>query len=50
MAYEDHCFAEPWGEPQTIVMVHGNAESSRAWTCWVPQIARKYLGQALSEA
>jgi 3-oxoadipate enol-lactonase len=42
MAYEDHCFAEPWSVPQTIVMVHGNAESSRAWTCWVPQLARKY--------
>jgi 3-oxoadipate enol-lactonase len=42
MAYEDHCFAEPWSVPQTIVMVHGNAESSRAWTCWVPYLARQY--------
>jgi 3-oxoadipate enol-lactonase len=42
MAYEDQCFREPWSAPQTIVMVHGNAESSRAWTCWVPYLARKY--------
>jgi 3-oxoadipate enol-lactonase len=42
IAYEDHCFAAPWTVPQTIVMVHGNAESSRAWTCWVPHLAGKY--------
>src|SRR5258708_20614599 len=23
-------------------MVHGNSESSRAWTCWVPHLARHY--------
>jgi pimeloyl-ACP methyl ester carboxylesterase len=42
MAYEDHCFGEPWKDAQTIVMVHGNAESSRAWTPWVPHLARHY--------
>ena len=42
MAYEDHCFARPWGAPETVVMVHGNAESSRAWTPWVPHLAGKY--------
>ncbi len=42
MAYEDHWFGEPWKVPETIVMVHGNAESSRAWTCWVPHLARHY--------
>ena len=42
MAYEDHWFGEPWIVPETIVMVHGNSESSRAWTCWVPHLARKY--------
>ena len=42
MAYEDDCFAAPWTQPQTIVMVHGNAESSRAWTAWVPQLAATY--------
>jgi len=42
MAYEDHCFAPPWTSPQTVVMVHGNAESSRAWTCFVPHLVGKY--------
>jgi pimeloyl-ACP methyl ester carboxylesterase len=42
IAYEDHCFAEPWTTPQTVVMVHGNAESSRAWTRWLPHLAGKY--------
>ena len=42
MAYEDHCFAKPWSTPQAVVMVHGNSESSRAWTPWVPHLAGKY--------
>jgi pimeloyl-ACP methyl ester carboxylesterase len=42
MAYEDHWFGEPWIVPETVVMVHGNSESSRAWTCWVPHLARHY--------
>src|SRR4029079_7362008 len=42
MAYEDHWFGEPWTVPETVVMVHGNSESSRAWTCWVPHLARVY--------
>jgi 3-oxoadipate enol-lactonase len=42
MAYEDHWFGEQWTVPETVVMVHGNSETSRAWTCWVPHLARKY--------
>src|SRR5438132_9990598 len=42
MAYEDDWFGPPWTTPQTVVMVHGNSESSRAWTCWVPHLAGKY--------
>ena len=42
MACEDHCFAEPWTMPGTVVMIHGNSESSRAWTCWVPHLAGRY--------
>ncbi|HLH87558.1 MAG TPA: hypothetical protein VKX28_03790 [Xanthobacteraceae bacterium] len=41
MAYADDWFGEPWTEPQVVVMVHGNAESSRAWTCFVPHLARR---------
>jgi pimeloyl-ACP methyl ester carboxylesterase len=42
MAYDDYCFAKPWTSPQTIVAVHGNAESARAWTCWVPFLAGQF--------
>jgi 3-oxoadipate enol-lactonase len=42
MAYEDDWFGEPWTTPETVVMVHGNSESSRAWTTWVPHLAGKY--------
>ena len=42
LAYRDHWFGEPWTAPETVVMVHGNSESSRAWTCWVPHLARKF--------
>jgi 3-oxoadipate enol-lactonase len=42
IAYEDHWFGEPWTIPETVVMVHGNSESSRAWACWVPHFARTY--------
>ncbi len=39
MAYEDHWFGPPWITPQTVVMIHGNSESSRAWGRWVPHLA-----------
>src|ERR1700680_4544377 len=42
MAYADHWFGPPWTVAQTVVMVHGNAESSQAWTCWVPHLAGLY--------
>jgi 3-oxoadipate enol-lactonase len=42
MAYEDHWFGEPWTAPETVVMVHGNSESSQAWSRWVPHLARHY--------
>jgi pimeloyl-ACP methyl ester carboxylesterase len=42
IAYQDHCFVAPWMTPQTIVAVHGNAESSRAWTRWIPRLAGMY--------
>src|SRR5262249_5716367 len=42
MAYEDHWFGDPWTRPEADLMLHGNAESSRAWTGWVPALAAKY--------
>lgn len=41
MYYEDHYFGEPWRQPQVALLVHGVAESSRAWYGWVPHLARE---------
>lgn len=42
MHYEVDQFTDPWREPQTILMLHGNAESGLAWFAWVPKLARYY--------
>jgi 3-oxoadipate enol-lactonase len=41
MHYEDDYYGEPWLEPEVVVLVHGVAESSRAWCGWVPHLARR---------
>lgn len=35
-------YTDPWSEPATILLLHGNAESSAAWYRWVPQLAQQY--------
>ena len=35
-------FTDPWTKPETILLLHGNAESALAWYAWVPLLARKY--------
>jgi len=42
IAYADDCFAAPWSAPEVVLLVHGNSESSRAWTQWVPHLAKRY--------
>src|SRR5215472_8290801 len=42
IAYEDDWFGAPWTAPETVVLVHGNAESSRAWYAWVPRLAARW--------
>src|SRR5262249_37726437 len=42
IAYQDDCFAAPWLTPEPVLLVHGNSESSRAWTQWVPYLAGCY--------
>jgi pimeloyl-ACP methyl ester carboxylesterase len=34
-------FTDPWLKPQTVLLLHGNAESSAAWYAWVPVLARR---------
>jgi 3-oxoadipate enol-lactonase len=40
--YQVDDFTEPWREPAAIVLLHGNAESGRAWYAWVPPLARRF--------
>src|SRR5437773_7395276 len=42
MHYEIDDFTDPWRDRETILMLHGNAESSAAWYAWVPTLARRY--------
>src|SRR5881409_480994 len=42
MHYEIDDFADPWRGKESILLLHGNAESSAAWYGWVPQLARHY--------
>ena len=42
MHYEDDNFADPWSAPETIILHHGNAKSSKLWYAWVPLLARDY--------
>jgi 3-oxoadipate enol-lactonase len=42
MYYEIYDFTDPWLTPQTILLVHGVAESSRVWYGWIPHLARTY--------
>ena len=40
--YEVDDFTGPWRRPQTVLLLHGNAESGLAWYGWVPSLARRY--------
>jgi 3-oxoadipate enol-lactonase len=42
MHYEVDDFTDPWTTPETVLMLHGNAESGLAWWRWVPKVARQY--------
>jgi pimeloyl-ACP methyl ester carboxylesterase len=35
-------FTDPWNNADTVLLIHGNNESSRAWYGWVPHLARRY--------
>ena len=42
MHYKVDDFTDPWCEPETILLLHGNAESGLAWYGWIPKLARHY--------
>ncbi len=35
-------FTDPWTQPETVLLVHGLAESAEAWRAWVPHLARRW--------
>jgi len=42
MHYRLDDFTDPWCEPETVLMLHGNAESGAVWFGWVPHLAREF--------
>ncbi len=42
MHYRVDDFTDPWTRPDTVLLLHGNAESGLAWWGWVPKLARHY--------
>jgi 3-oxoadipate enol-lactonase len=42
MHYQVDDFTDPWRASETILLLHGNAESGAAWYRWVPGLARGY--------
>lgn len=35
-------FTDGWRNPETVVCIHGLAESTEAWNAWVPHLARDF--------
>lgn len=42
MAWRAEWFGPAWHEPETIVFIHGAAESGEAWRQWVPVLSGRY--------
>jgi pimeloyl-ACP methyl ester carboxylesterase len=42
MYYEVADYAEPWSNPESILLLHGCAESGIVWYDWMPHLARRY--------
>ena len=42
MHYVIDDYTDPWGTPETILLLHGSGESHAMWYGWVPHLARHY--------
>jgi 3-oxoadipate enol-lactonase len=42
LAYTVDDYTDPWRDAETIILLHGIAESGEAWRGWVPHLARDY--------
>ncbi|MBC7779787.1 MAG: alpha/beta hydrolase [Proteobacteria bacterium] len=40
--YDVDDFTDPWTTPETVLMLHGNAETGAVWFGWVPHLARHF--------
>lgn len=40
--YREDWLGEPWRKPETVVLIHGNDESSTEWYAWIPRMAQQY--------
>jgi pimeloyl-ACP methyl ester carboxylesterase len=40
--YREDWLGEPWRNPEPVVLIHGNDESSVEWYAWVPRMAQEY--------
>jgi len=38
--YQIDDFSDPWRHVETVVLLHGNAESGDAWRAWIPHLGR----------
>lgn len=42
MHYEIDDHTDPWSSCETVMLMHGNAESLEAWRTWIPTLSRTY--------
>jgi 3-oxoadipate enol-lactonase len=42
MHYLTDDYTDPWRKPETVLLLHGNAESSAVWFGRIPHLARHY--------
>ena len=42
MYFQVDDYTDPWRTPETVVLHHGNAKSSKLWYAWAPLLARQY--------
>jgi len=40
--YREDWFGEPWRKPETVVLIHGNDESSVVWYAWLPRMGQEF--------
>jgi 3-oxoadipate enol-lactonase len=40
--YEVDDFTDPWTQPETMLLLHGNCESGQSWFGWMPHLVRRF--------